>query len=180
MQVSKSKGKNVHNVEDNKEKNWVTDEQFQMDDHTCGIETSKRSEDENFNNDYSKFPSETCSSDVTQSTPIEAVINIDDSQAPFASDEANSSGNMYPFGADFTNLLQDIQIPGYSSLQYQLPYPPLELEDFPQINIAKSTKPELTDEYMTYKDCMNGTLEEIFSLCSSQDYNSNATLSMQD
>ncbi|XP_065853941.1 NAC domain-containing protein 54 [Euphorbia lathyris] len=169
MQISKTKeGKNKDKINVNKEENCVSDEQFQADD-ISGVETSKgNNEDEIFNNDYSKFPSETCSSDVTQSTPIEAVINID---------EANSSANMY---VDFSNLLQDMQIPSHSSMQYQLPYPPLELEDFPQINIAESTKPEIMDEYMTYKDCMNGTLEEIFSLCSSQDYNSNVALSMHD
>ena len=71
-------------------------------------------------------------------------------------------------------LMQDMQIESYTRLDYQLPYPPLELEDFPQINLTetKSVKPEIIDEYMSYdkiRDYMNGTLEEIFSLCSSQD-----------
>lgn len=71
-------------------------------------------------------------------------------------------------------LIQDMQIQSYTSLDYQLPYPPLELEDFPQINLTetKPVKPEIIDEYMSYdkiRDCMNGTLEEIFSLCSSLD-----------
>ena len=71
-------------------------------------------------------------------------------------------------------FIQDMQIQSYTSLDYQLPYPPLELEDFPQINLTetKPVKPEIIDEYMSYdkiRDCMNGTLEEIFSLCSSLD-----------
>lgn len=77
--------------------------------------------------------------------------------------------------------MQDMQIPNYSSLHY--PCPPLELEDFPQINIAetKPAKSEIMEDYVMYdkyKDCMNGTLEEIFSLCSSQD--NSISLSMQD
>lgn len=71
-----------------------------------------------------------------------------------------------------TLWMQDMQMPFYSSLLYQFPYPSLELEDFPQINIAecvKPSKPEISDEYMMYKDCMDGTLEQ---LCSSQDNSS--------
>lgn len=54
---------------------------------------------------------------------------------------------------------------------YQLPYPPLALEDFPQINIAtegKTSKCEIIDDLMMYdkyRDCSStGTnlLEEIF------------------
>lgn len=81
--------------------------------------------------------------------------------------------------------MKEMQIPGYTDLHYQVPYPPLELEDFPQINIsetkASTAKAEIMDEYMVYdkyRDYMNGSLEEIFSLCSSQDNSMN--LSMQD
>lgn len=80
--------------------------------------------------------------------------------------------------------MQDTQITNYRSLDYQLSYPPLELEDFPQINLTETkplTKPEIAEEYMSYdkiRDYMNGSLEEFFSLCSSQE-NSTA-LSMQD
>ncbi|KAJ6350503.1 hypothetical protein OIU78_006631 [Salix suchowensis] len=125
-------------------------------------------EGENFN-DYCKFLSETSSSDVTQ--------------APVASDEANSSANICSsMGVDFSsNLIQDMQMPiFYSSLLHQFPYPPLELEDFPQISIAecmKPSKPEISSEYMMYKDCMDGTLEE---LCSSRDNSSINVLPMQD
>ncbi|KAH8501176.1 hypothetical protein Peur_042955 [Populus x canadensis] len=149
---------------------WVSEEQLLGDDK-CRIEISKgrEAEGENFNNDYCKFPSETSSSDVTQGTPIETAT-ADDLLAPIASDEANSSANIYSVGLDFSSsLIQDMQMPAYSSLLYQFPYPSLELEDFPQINIAecvKPSKPEISDEYMMYKDCMDGTLEQ---LCSSQD-----------
>ena len=72
-----------------------------------------------------------------------------------------------------------MQMPRYESLPYQFPYPPLELEDFPQINLAemKLMKPETTEECLSYdkfRDFMNGTVEEIFSLCSSQDNTTNA------
>ena len=86
---------------------WVSEEQL-LGDNTCRIEISKgrEAEGENFNNDYCKFPSETSSSDVTQGTPIETAT-ADDLQAPIASDEANSSANIYPVGVDFSsNLIQ--------------------------------------------------------------------------
>ncbi|XP_048228589.1 NAC domain-containing protein 86 isoform X2 [Ricinus communis] len=92
-----------------KDDTCVSDEQFFAED-ISGSETFKgreQTEDEHLNNDYSKFPSETSSSDVTQGTPIETPIP-DDSQAPFASDEANSSVNMYSLGMDFSNLLQNL------------------------------------------------------------------------
>lgn len=73
-----------------------------------------------------------------------------------------------------------------SMVHCQYGYPPLELEDFPQINFCaadtKLLKPEFTEDDMPYdklRDYMNVTVEEIFSLCSSQDNNSIA-LSMQD
>ena len=83
-------------------------------------------------------------------------------------------------------LLQETYMPNDPTFHnYQFPYPPLELEDFPMINLAAETntsKPQIIEDYMSYdklKDCMNGTLEEIFSLCSSQDNNS-VSLPMQD
>lgn len=71
-------------------------------------------------------------------------------------------------------MVQDVQIPSYAGMHYQLPYTPLVMEDFPQINLpeTKTTKPEVTDDcmlYDRYRDCMNGTLEEIISLCCTQD-----------
>lgn len=74
----------------------------------------------------------------------------------------------------FLLFVQDVEIPTYVGMHYQLPYTPLMLEDFPQINLpeSKSTKPEMTGDcmlYDRYKDCMGGTLEEIISLCCSQD-----------
>ncbi|XP_061986084.1 NAC domain-containing protein 71-like [Populus nigra] len=177
--VQTPKTKEEKNVGDDQERDiaaWVSEEQL-LGDNKCRIEISKgrEAECENFNNDYCKFPSETSSSDVTQGTPIETAT-ADDLLAPIASDEANSSADIYSVGMDFSsNLIQDMQMPVHSSLLYQFPYPSLELEDFPQINIAecvKPSKPEISDEYMVYKDCMDGTLEQ---LCSSQD-NSNTVL----
>ncbi|KAL6206167.1 hypothetical protein ACLB2K_023416 [Fragaria x ananassa] len=143
---------------------------------------------ENYSNpDYPKFLSDTSSSDLTQGTPTETGI-ADDLQAPFASDEANSSANLYSLGAHGSsdNLFQDTYMPNDTSFQnYQFPYPPLELEDFPMINLAvemNTLKPQIMDDYISYdklKDYMNGTLEEIFSLCSSQE-NNHVALPMQD
>ncbi|PPD83678.1 hypothetical protein GOBAR_DD19403 [Gossypium barbadense] len=114
----------------------------------------------------------TSSSDLTQGTSYETGMAMaDDNQPPFTSDEANSSANNISssLAMDFSSNL--IQAEGYTNVEYQVPYPPLELEDFPQINLSE-TKAEMMDEYMVYdkyKDYMNGSLEEIFSLCSSQD-----------
>lgn len=73
-----------------------------------GIETDQ--DYENYSNpDYPKFLSDTSSSDLTQGTPTETGI-ADDLQAPFASDEANSSANynLYSLGAHCSsnNLFQ--------------------------------------------------------------------------
>ncbi|GMJ11622.1 NAC domain containing protein 20 [Hibiscus trionum] len=140
-----------------------------------GREAEGDVEDENFN---------TSSSDVTQGTPNETGT-ADEFRAPFTSDEANSSTELSFLGPDFSDLNQEMQILGYTNLHYQAPYPPLQLEDFPQINIiseTKASKAEIIDEYMMYdkhKDYMNGSLEEIFSLCASQD-TSISPLSMHD
>lgn len=87
-------------------------------------------------------------------------------------------------------LLQDMEMGmKYGGMVHcQFGYPPLELEDFPHVNLsaAETTllKPEiLTEDDMSYeklRDYMNITVEEIFSLCSSQDNNSIALSSMQD
>ena len=78
-----------------------------------------------------------------------------------------------------------MQIPNYESLHYQFAYPPLELEDFPQINLAemKLLKSETTDECLSFdkfRDYMNGTVEEIFSLCSSSSQDNAIPLTMQE
>ncbi|KAE8679201.1 NAC domain-containing protein 86 [Hibiscus syriacus] len=95
-------------------------------------------EDENFN---------ASSSDVTQGTPNEPGM-VDEYQAPFISNEANSSTDLSSIDLDFSSDL--IQVPGYTNLRYHVPYPPLKLEDFPQINIISETKVEIIDEYMMY------------------------------
>lgn len=89
----------------------VSEVQLLGDDTVSGIESSKGRDnadyqDENFNNGYCKFPSETSSSDVTQGTPIETAMP-DDLQPPFPSDEAISSASLYSMGVDFSsNLIQ--------------------------------------------------------------------------
>ncbi|KAF5728146.1 protein BEARSKIN1-like [Tripterygium wilfordii] len=156
------------------------------DDHSSGIIINRSREvedDENMNNNDNSLKfipnSDTSSSDLTQGTPA------DDLQAPFAgSDEANSSAKyIYSFNnhveahliSSSSTLFQDMDMPSSWSMHCQQPYyPPLEVEDFPQINIITETIPSKTTNddhqriYDEYKDCMNGTLEEILSLCSSQ------------
>ncbi|KAL5568774.1 hypothetical protein UlMin_025349 [Ulmus minor] len=146
---------------------------------SIGLENN---EEENFNNNIeyypNKFPSETSSSDLTQGTPQETGVQ-EDLQAPnFTSDEAHSAADLYSLGVDSYLIHQEMEMPNYESLHYQFSYPPLELEDFPQINLTemKLMKPEMTEESISYDKCrdyMNGTVDEIFSLCSSSQENSN-------
>ncbi|XP_022735073.1 NAC domain-containing protein 86-like [Durio zibethinus] len=156
IQIPKTKEEN-NNVE--KEVGRVSDEQFSGD-NASGTEISRgreievEVEDENVN---------TSSSDVTQGTPNETGMR-DHYQPPFTSDESNSSANLCSPAVDFSaNLIQEMQMPGYTNLHFQVPYPPLELEDFPQINISE-TKPseaDIIDEcmmYDKYRDYMNGSL----------------------
>ncbi|XP_050227078.1 NAC domain-containing protein 54-like [Mercurialis annua] len=120
-------------------------------DTSCGIRTSSQ------NNECIKIGCDTSSSDVTQATTNDTPLPHN---PPFASDEANSAVDIYSFGHDFPNLIQDMEVEAYTSMYYQLPYPPLEVEDFPEINIADTMTNKL-------RSCMNGTLEDIFSLSSS-------------
>ncbi|XP_044506985.1 NAC domain-containing protein 71-like [Mangifera indica] len=179
IQVSKTTEQGNNNELQKETMAGVSDEQMLGDD-TSGIESShgREAEDEYFNYSNNKLPSDTSSSDFTRGTPTETVGTTDDLQAPFVSDEANSAANMYSLGVDFSsNLIQEMQMPNMyaEDLQYPCPYPPLEVEDFPQINIAetKPSKLEHLEESLIHdkycRDYMNGTLEEIFYLCASQD-----------
>ncbi|KAI4333256.1 hypothetical protein L6164_018089 [Bauhinia variegata] len=184
IQIPKPKEKE-QTENNNKESMWASEEQVQGED-SSGIEREIQMKNEKVQNhhDPPKFACDASSSDITQGTPPETG-NADDFQVQFVSDEANSASNSYSLGLDYSsNLFQDMELPFCGGLHYQLPYPPpLELEDFPQINLseAKWMKSEMTEECMVYgkyRGCMNETLEEIFSLCSSQD--NSAALSMLD
>lgn len=88
-------------------------------------------------------------------------------------------------------LLQEMEQQMYTCMHYHLPYPPLELEDFPQTSFAE-TKPLMkpaeeqmvnnNDYCMAYdhkyktSNTMSGTLEEIISLCSSSHHDNNSLL----
>ena len=107
IQIPKAKEKEQTENLENGNSVSALDEQLLGDD-TSGLETfqGREAEDENFIQDYSKFPSDTSSSDLTQGTPAETGI-VDDLQAPFASDEANSAANLYSLGVDYSsNLIQ--------------------------------------------------------------------------
>ncbi|KAL5100692.1 hypothetical protein RYX36_005019 [Vicia faba] len=130
------------------------------------------------NNEYPKFPCDASSSDVTQGTctPTDTCNNnniTDDFHAQFACDEANSSTISYPIGSYPSNLFQDIEIPMYGGFNNQFPQTPFMMEDFPQMETKSILKTDMCENgflYDKYIDCMNGTLEEIISLCSSQDH----------
>ncbi|KAL0363074.1 UNVERIFIED_CONTAM: NAC domain-containing protein 86 [Sesamum calycinum] len=122
----------------------------------------------------SKNPSEASSSDLTQGTPI-AAGSKHGSPAQITSDEVNSSmDQLYCYGSDInlSNFIQD-----YSGLFYETLYPPLSLDDFPQVDL---TEAKSNNEYVAsdrLRECLNGitTLEEIYSQCSSHqniDYHS--------
>jgi len=70
-------------------------------------------------------------------------------------------------------MMQDIEIPMYGGFYNQFPQTPLMMEDFSQMETKSIMKPDISHDcflYDKYRDCMNGTLEEIISLCSSQDH----------
>jgi hypothetical protein len=73
----------------------------------------------------------------------------------------------------FLMIVQDIEIPMYGAFHNQFPQTPM-MEDLPQIETKSILKHDMTNDdcflYDKYRDCMNGTLEEIISLCSSQDH----------
>ncbi|KAG5106902.1 hypothetical protein AAZX31_15G246600 [Glycine max] len=176
---AKTNNKEEEQVENaKKESMWISEEQMLGED-SSGTEISREMEavDEKIlNHEHPKFPCDASSSDLTQGTCTPTDTGIaEDFQPQFACDEANSAANSYTMGIGYpTNLFQDVQIPSYAGMHYQLPYTPLVMEDFPQINLpeTKITKPEVTDDcmlYDRYRDCMNGTLEEIISLCCTQD-----------
>ncbi|CAL0326360.1 unnamed protein product [Lupinus luteus] len=163
-----------------KELMWFSEEQV-LRKESGGIDVSREMEtmDDkilNHHEQYPKFPCDASSSDLTQGTctPTETCIG-DDFQAQFVCDEANSAANSYSMGIGYpSNLFQDIEIPMCAGMHYNFSHSPLVMEDFPQINLAetKSMKPEMIGDcmlYDRYRDCMTGTLEEIISLCSSQD-----------
>ncbi|KAK4439526.1 hypothetical protein Salat_0287500 [Sesamum alatum] len=117
----------------------------------------------------SKNPSEASSSDLTQGTPIGALGSKHDSPAQIASDEVNSSIDQFYCYANDVNLSNFIQ--DYSGLFYDSLYPPLSLDDFPQVDL---TEAKSNNEYMAsdrLRECLNGitTLEEMYSQCSSHE-----------
>lgn len=126
---------------------------------------------------FAKFPSE-ASSELTnqeqEGTPTGSALSTDhDLQAPFfATDEANSSVNFYPFGFDYSaNLVQDTQM---ANNCFNLP--PLAIDDFPQISLAETTTLKPIEHHQDamgcdkFKEYMKGSVmfEDIFDLCSTQ------------
>ena len=102
IQIPKSKEEAVENNNVEKEVDWVSEEQlFGYDASGTEISRGREVEDENFNSS---------SSDVTQGTPNETAIPDDDYQAPFTSDEANSSAHLCSLGVDFSSNLIQVQI----------------------------------------------------------------------
>lgn len=109
-QIPKAKEEEINGNAD-KELAWLSDDNVLGDDSSSNnIDISQEREaeyEQKFNNEFTKFPSDTSSSDVTQGTPIETGPS-DYIPAPFsASDEANSSANLYLPNADYSsNIFQ--------------------------------------------------------------------------
>ncbi|KAK6124551.1 hypothetical protein DH2020_041699 [Rehmannia glutinosa] len=132
---------------------------------------NRRENAEEYNQNITKNPSEASSSDLTQGTPIAMVGSKDESMAQIASsDEVNSSidDQFYCYGTqNISNFIQD-----YTGIFYESGYPPLALEDFPQIDLTEANS---SKEYTTMNcerlRCVNeiASLEEIYSLCSSHE-----------
>ncbi|OVA01556.1 NAC domain [Macleaya cordata] len=137
--------------------------------------------------EFSKFPSDTSSSEITQGTPVDS-SRLDDQNVPFNGDEANSSSNASPSVAvDFSykpTIDQDTTtMPNFSRLQQQYPYPPLSLEDFPYMDTMEttsllSTTSQTMEEYIMYDKYRNNNyfaqtnmLDEIVFGCSSTQEN---------
>ncbi|XP_028786268.1 NAC domain-containing protein 45-like isoform X2 [Neltuma alba] len=140
----------------------------------------------NYHHDHAnnKFPNcDASCSDLTQGTHTETGM-VDDFQAQFTCDEANSAAKItysqLGIMEDPSNLFQDMEVPTYGSMHdevaaYTVPLEHLEMEDLPQIKLPETKpslmKPEIISGqcvlYDKYKDCTYGTLEEIISLCSS-------------
>ncbi|XP_010260796.1 PREDICTED: NAC transcription factor 29 [Nelumbo nucifera] len=178
------------------ELHWLNNErEGLLGDDTSGNVISQRREvgEETYDQDTSRILSDASSSEVTEGTPMHHGTT-DDQHVSFASDEANSSTNVSPLNVDyFSNLSKEITVlPNCTRLQQQqqqqqqLSYPPLALEDFPQMDTleTKLSNPQAMDEYMmpdkyrTYNSDTNIILEEIFYMCSSQD--NSMILSLQD
>ncbi|KAK6934722.1 NAC domain [Dillenia turbinata] len=178
--------------ESKEEENGPTMQESVSEDNRSGFEISQGMEAVD---DDQKQLSDSSSSDLTMGTPFETSIT-DDLNPPFPSSlkEGNSAANLYSLSVDYSSTLlsqilyQDMQLPNWTSLSHPYAYPPLELADFPQLNIAegKPSKPaESIDEYKLYDKCiyrdsMIGSIafEEIFSLCSAQ--HNSTRLSMED
>ncbi|KAL6497669.1 hypothetical protein OROHE_027102 [Orobanche hederae] len=125
----------------------------------------------------SKNPSEASSSDLTQGTPIAAAVGSKDadSMAQIAPDEVNSSMNDQFYCYDNPSISNFIQ--EYTGLFYENGYPPLAVEDFPQIDFiteANSSKEYSMMNYEKLREChVNGiaSVEDLYSLCTSSHEN---------
>ncbi|KAF6136600.1 hypothetical protein GIB67_016056 [Kingdonia uniflora] len=122
------------------------------------MEQQREEGEENYEQDHSKFPSDTSSSEITQVTPTSYVVH--------AGDEAHSSMNnagYSPKATEDTSMLKN------TLLKQQLTYPLLPLEDFPLPDATETnvTKSHVIEEYLIYDKYSDyiteaNTLEEIF------------------
>ncbi|KAL5978721.1 hypothetical protein ACLOJK_029838 [Asimina triloba] len=128
------------------ESSWAADHEHLLGDD----ETSSRSiammcrtefGEENYERDERKFPSDTCSSDITQGSAFDNGIAYHLHTHFTGIDEVNSSTNVSPLRLDPSafNPIKDIKIPNYSSVAQELDdYSPLAMEDFPQIDTIET------------------------------------------
>ncbi|KAL0443107.1 UNVERIFIED_CONTAM: NAC domain-containing protein 86 [Sesamum latifolium] len=113
----------------------------------------------------SKNPSEASSSDLTQGTPSLRVQNTIHLLKSHPMKSIVQSINFI-----VTAVTSIFQI-SFSGLFYETLYPPLSLDDFPQVDL---TEAKSNNEYVAsdrLRECLNGitTLEEIYSQCSSHE-----------
>ncbi|XP_058071328.1 NAC domain-containing protein 71-like [Magnolia sinica] len=168
------------------ESSWVPNDYLLGDDDTSYGNVICRREfgEENYEMDDSKFPSDASSSEVTQGSPFDNAMTYNLQGCFAAIDEANSSTNVSPFRVESTSNppKKDIRVPYYPSLQQELSYPPLVLEDFPQMDTmeGKSHNTHTMEECIMYDKYNEASiLEDIFyGGCSSQENSIN--LAWQD
>ncbi|XP_077244372.1 NAC domain-containing protein 54-like [Tasmannia lanceolata] len=163
---------------------WVPNEYMVGEDTSSGNVTHHNEGD--YERDDTISPSVTSSPEITQGSPIDNSISFD-LHSLSVMDEYNGSTNASPQNVDPTSdLTKDKTVLGGTRIQQKLTYPPLSVEDFPQMDMMETrlSKPQTFEEYIMhdkYKDYITqaNILEEIFFVaCSSQQYST--ALDLQD
>ncbi|XP_068653921.1 NAC domain-containing protein 54-like [Aristolochia californica] len=90
---------------------------------------------EKYERDDSRFPSDTCSSEVTEGSPTDNGVVYHRQWSISATEEGDSSTNASPVRVDSVSVpAMDRVMTDCTVLQDHFPYPPLAVEDFPQMD----------------------------------------------